>query len=110
MKRLILTALFAIGITCAYAQITEPLPKIDKKPLNLAYLGKDSSSVLERIKNSKASGFLNLRENADETATPELQLKPTMPIVQPDTSIRFPILAYKPSEDILHHLLVKMPD
>lgn len=110
MKRLILTALFAAGAAGAYAQTTKSLPKINKKPLNLEYLGNDSSSVLDRVKDSEPNGFLQLRENIDKTAMPESQLKPIMPIMQPDTSIRFPMLAYKPSEDTLHHLLVKKPD
>ena len=116
MKAITLTATFiCFYVAGAHAQTAEQqnkqFPPIEKKELDLNYLGKDSSSVLERIKeNDVTSRYLKKHEevNAERGALGELESK--MPIMQPDSSIQFHILALEPGPTILYHLQIKKPE
>jgi predicted RNA-binding protein len=113
MKRSILTAAFlSLFIAGAYAQTAKQQIKqfspIEKKELNLSYLGKGSSSVLERIKeNDVTSRYMNKYENAVVDKETEEKIEPNMPIMQPDSSAQFHILAMKPDSTILYHIQIK---
>lgn len=116
MKALTLTAtLFVFCVAGAHAQAAEKqikqFPPIEKKKLDLNYLGKDSSSVLKRIKeNNVASRYLKKYEdvNVDQEAMEKLEFN--MPIMQPDSSVRFHILAMEPDSTTLYHIQVKKPE
>ncbi|MBB6613184.1 hypothetical protein H7F15_19270 [Pontibacter sp. Tf4] len=116
MKRIILSA--ALLILCmagAYAQTaeqqTKQFPPIEKKELDLKYLGSDSSSVLERIKkNGVTSRYLQKPVEADINQKKTKKLESEMPIMQPDSSMQFYILAVVPDSTILFHIRVKKPE
>ncbi|MFD2513150.1 hypothetical protein ACFSRY_04685 [Pontibacter locisalis] len=116
MKTLILTAAFLfLCMAGSYAQTTErsvkQFPPIKKKELDLEYLGSDSSSVLERIyKNEVTSRYLQKHKEANLHQNKTEKLSPEMPIMQPDSSVKFHILAVVPDSTILFHIRVKKPE
>ena len=117
MKRSILTtALLILFIDGAYDQTAEKQVKqfqpIDKKELDLKYFGSDSSSVLERIKKNDdmTSRFLQ-KDNGENVHSKKVE-KPEsgMPIIQPDSSVKFHIIAVVPDSTTQFHMRIKNPE
>ncbi|WP_242923692.1 hypothetical protein [Pontibacter liquoris] len=112
IKRVMLTAAFLnLCMAGAYAQTAErhvkQFPPIGNKPLDLKYLGRDSSSVLERInKYGVASRYLTQQKEVNVRQKTE-KLQSQMPVMQPDSSIKFHILAAVPDTTIQYHMRVK---
>ncbi|MCC9167899.1 hypothetical protein [Pontibacter harenae] len=116
MRTLILTAsCLVLCVAGAYAQAVEQqaklFPPIEKKELDLKYLGSDSSSVLDCIyKNGGTSRYLQKQKEANVHPKKTEELKSDMPIMQPDSQVKFPILAIVPDSTILFHIRVKRPE
>lgn len=114
MKVILTATLFLFCVASAYAQAAEPQTKqfkpIRKSNLYLNYMGKDSS-VLGRIKgNDVTSRHLMKREAVKTNQAPMEQLKPNMPILKPDSSTQFHILAMEPDSSTLYHIQTKKPE
>ena len=114
MKRLkILAVLLALSITGVAAQTADPgarkLPPLEKKPLNLEYLGKSSASVLKRIDKHNADADHKPKSGSKGAAKPLREVAAAMPIARPDTTVTFYLLTQKPDSTVFYHIRIKQP-
>ncbi|MEJ8804447.1 hypothetical protein [Pontibacter sp. H249] len=115
MKTLSFTFILFLFSAAGFAQAPqEPLkhlPPIKKKPLNLKYLGNDSGSVMERLKDVPPKANSTLRPSSiikgEEKNTQALAL--SMPIVKANPEVNLPILVAKPDSTIHYYLQIKKP-
>jgi hypothetical protein len=118
MKQFTLIALLLILCAAgANAQITDrkinrfPEIKMQKLKLNENYLGKNSSTFLESIKlNGVTSRYLPDDNKAKADLKSKKNRATKMPIIKPDSTIKFHILAVLPDSATLYHMPVKKPD
>ena len=118
MKTTLFTAVLILLSVAGYAQSSTPklkhLPPVEKKELDLEYLGKGSSSVLERVRGNDAGNTslqkppLSIKKSTG--AEPKKQHHKSMPIMQPDANVHFPLLAAKPDSAVHYHMQVKKPE
>lgn len=81
--------------------------------LELNFLDRKASSGLDQFK--KPSESLTLRPKTSKSASPPgaktqlAALPDRMPILMPDSTVLFPMLAAAPDSTVLYHLQVKKP-
>ncbi len=118
MKQYVLLALLLLlGIASAKAQVGEKnikrFPCIQLKELELkdSYLVQDPAAFL---KNLKQKGINSRSLPVENRAKVDMQSKKNiatkMPIMEPDSTIKFQILAVVPDSATLYHMPVKKPD
>lgn len=104
-----MAALLTSCVAGAYAQTAEQkakqLPPLKKKELDLKYLRTSPSPD-----NDITSRYLQKRKDAAVNQKKTEKQKATMPLMQPDSSMQFYILAAVPDSTVFFYLQVKKPD
>jgi len=113
----LLALLLLLGVVGAQAQVAklkiERFPSIQLKKLELKnnYLAQDPAAFFKSL---KQKGMTSRYLSADQKAKVDVQSKKSiatkMPIMKPDSTIKFQILAVIPDSTTLYHMPVKKPD
>lgn len=118
MKQFTLLALLLIlGVAGAKAQVGEkntkrfPSIKLKKPELNDNYLGQDPAAFLKGLKQKgMTSKYLPAEDKAKRDVPSKKKVAPKMPVMKPDSTIKFQILAVVPDSTTLYHMPVKKPE